>query len=246
MKFLKDATITYEAIESQLRAAVEKKLKSTVKLDTTLNVNLKMSKLFPKIDIKPKVHFSATAYQKIQMLIKNSGKELAWHGIVNREGDDYYIEDVLVYPQSVTAVTVESDDDAYPMWTMSVSDEDFKRMRMQGHSHVNMPVSPSSVDEMYMDEMLTQVNDYYIFMIMNKRDNIWMELVDVKNNCIFETKDIEITFAPSEIDVWAAEQIDKYIKPLIKIAHTPGITIQSDDYTNDAWWEQYNNRRGQW
>ena len=111
---------------------------------------ISFTKSFTSIQRKATVYFTEIAWLKMQSLIREFDKEVAWHGLAFRgedpEKDEYTITDILVYPQEVTGATVTSDQTKYQEWLMSHDDDVFNNIRMQGHSHVNMATNPSSVD----------------------------------------------------------------------------------------------------
>ena len=112
------------------------------------------------------VILSAKAYLKMKQLVASSNKELAWHGLVTKRPNSLFIvSDILCYPQKATAATVESNDDAYPQWLMSLSDTEINTLRFQGHSHVNFGVTPSATDTQNWDTFLNNIGpkDFYIF-----------------------------------------------------------------------------------
>ena len=133
------------------------------------------TKTLGTVDRKATVLFTELAWQKMQLLVKEFDKEVAWHGIAERceEKDTYLISDILVYPQEVTGSTVTTDQSKYENWLMSHDDDVFNNIRMQGHSHVNMAVSPSSVDLSLYERILDQLGSdmFYIFMIKNATGN---------------------------------------------------------------------------
>lgn len=137
------------------------------------------------------------AWRKMKALVDEFDKEIAWHGIAKRgeAENEYVIEDVLVYPQTVTAATVETDQEKYQMWLYSQEDDVFNHIRMQGHSHVNMNTSPSGVDTTYYERIVEQMGneDFYIFMILNKKGSRYVNIYDMKSNTIFETSDVTVT-----------------------------------------------------
>lgn len=156
------------------------------------------SKTFGSITRKASVNFTEKAWQKMQALIREFDKEVAWHGIAYR-GDDptkdeYYITDILVYPQEVTGATVTADQVKYQTWLMEHDDDVFNNIRMQGHSHVNMSTSPSSVDLALYEKILEQLDDsmFYIFLIYNKRGEKTYMIYDMKKNVKFDTADITV------------------------------------------------------
>ena len=71
---------------------------------------------------KPIVYLTVQTYIKIQKLIEASSDELAWHGTVTKLDNAYLIDDIFVYPQTVTSVTVDSDEEAYAKWLMELED----------------------------------------------------------------------------------------------------------------------------
>lgn len=159
------------------------------------------------VNRKAKVFFTQDAWRKMQALISDFDKEVAWHGVAYRDNDEtkdnYYITDILVYPQEVTGATVNTDQEKYEMWLMSHDDEVFNNIRMQGHSHVNMGVTPSSVDTSLYDRILDQLDDdmFYIFMIWNKRKEKTVKIYDLKKNILFETADVTVENIPEEESV---------------------------------------------
>lgn len=147
---------------------------------------------------KATVFFSEIAWLKMWTLITDFDKEVAWHGVATRgedpTKDEYYITDILVYPQEVTGATVNTDQVKYQTWLMGHDDEVFNNIRMQGHSHVNMGCTPSTVDTTHQEQILDQLEDdmFYIFMIWNKRKEKTVKIYDLAKNVLFETADVTV------------------------------------------------------
>lgn len=146
-------------------------------------------------DAKAKLMFTAIAYLKMLSLVQHVSDEVAWHGFVERKAEDLFlITDIVVYPQTVTGATVNTDQERYQRWIMEVDDEKFNNLRMQGHSHVNMACSPSATDLNHQEQILQQLtgDSYYIFIIWNKRGDHNIKIYDFTNNTLYEDKDIEV------------------------------------------------------
>lgn len=160
------------------------------------------TKTLGTVERKATVIFTKMAWEKMQLLVKEFDKEVAWHGIAERceEKDTYLISDILVYPQEVTGSTVTTDQSKYEEWLMSHDDDVFNKIRMQGHSHVNMAVSPSSVDLSLYERLLDQLSSdmFYIFMIWNKRGEKTVKIYDIRENILFETADVTVTIKGME------------------------------------------------
>ena len=187
--------LTQELID-ECRQDFEKALSLTKLSDGKLS----FTKAFSCGDRKAVVYFSAEAWAKMTMLIKEFDKEVAWHGVARRTEDEsldeYVIDDIVVYPQEVTGATVEMDTEKYALWIQeNIEDERFNHIYMQGHSHVNMGTSPSSVDLNHQEEILGMLgdNDFYIFMIWNKSFASTNKIYDLKKNVMFEDKEIKDT-----------------------------------------------------
>lgn len=145
-------------------------------------------------DADDKVHiiFTPSAYVKMLTLLNGFSDEVAWHGIVDRRGENaFIISDILVYPQEVTGSTVNTDQEEYTKWLSAIPMDTFNRMHMQGHSHVNMAVSPSAVDLNHQDAIVSQLSGdhFYIFMIWNKRLEHNIKVFDFRDNTLYEDKD---------------------------------------------------------
>lgn len=163
-----------------------------------------------KLENKNKVQvlFRPEAYCKMTTLIKSCDKEIAWHGIVDRlENGAYLISDIMMYPQEITGATVTSNDEKYPMWLMQHPDEIFNKIRFQGHSHVNFGATPSGVDTTLYNNMLQTLSedDFYIFFIMNKKAEYWIQIYNLAENTVYEKDDIELAIllqSGETMDTW--------------------------------------------
>ena len=159
------------------------------------------NKSFNYKDGNATVLLSMTAYQKIVTLVTEFSDEVGWHGTVERISDnEFIIQDIFVYPQEVTASTVNTDQAAYTKWLYELDDITFNNIRMQGHSHCNMGVLPSNVDETHRQQILNQLEPdmYYLFMIWNKSLFVHTLIYDMARNILYEDKDVEVKVHSSE------------------------------------------------
>ena len=198
------------------------------------------TKTIGSIDRKATIFFTEIAWLKMQTLIREYDKEVAWHGIAKRVDDEtkdeYIISDIIVYPQEVTGATVTTDQNEYQMWLMNQDDDVFNNIRFQGHSHVNMGTTPSSVDTSLYDGILAQLSDdmFYIFMIWNKRGEKTIKIYDMKKNVLFETSDctIEIMDDNTGIERWL-----KNAKSMVKdkVYSTPANNVMPYGYGSSSY-----------
>lgn len=196
----KHIKITKESMEAAW-AAFNEVLSKTKSEDGRISFSYNIG----TVDRKAVVYFTEKAWLKMISLIRECDKEVGWHGIATRgqdeSKDEYFIHDILVYPQEVTGATVTPDQNEYQTWLYGHEDDVFNNIRMQGHSHVNMGVTPSTVDTAFYSEILSQLDDsmFYIFMIWNKRAEKTVKIYDLKKNVLFETADCTVKVLPGDL-----------------------------------------------
>lgn len=156
-------------------------------------------------ETKAKLIFTPTAWIKMWALIDGYSSEVAWHGLITRVSEtEYRVNDILVYPQMVTGVTVETDQEEYQRWIMALDDPTFNALRLQGHSHVNMSTHPSGVDLTHQAAILRQLTDedFYVFVIWNKRGEHMVKIYDLKANRLYEDSDIDVEVSGLDLDTF--------------------------------------------
>ena len=173
----------------------------------------------PKDDTKVILNIQTDAWLKMWALVSTENNEIGWHGIVRRHSDTIFeLTDILIYPQYVTGVTVETDDIEYANWLhKELSDDEINNLRFHGHSHVNMGITPSGVDTTWYNQILQGLNedDFYIFMILNKKENFFIEIYDLKTNMIYEKEDITLNVICKDnnyLNNWVTNNKEKYLR----------------------------------
>ena len=208
---------------------------------------------------KPIIYFSMEAWLKMLKLVKDCDKEIAWQATVekrkfkNKEDSTdfyYYIKQVFVYPQKVTGTFVDTDEVKYAEWSLRLEDEVYNTLRFQGHSHVNMGVTPSATDLNTYQNFLDQLakDDFYIFMILNKRNEVNIMVYDYAQDMLFENKDcyVDIVTTQGSLEKWAEESMALVEH---KTVETPAITPVTrhttnswDDWNDEAWYRSKYNK----
>jgi hypothetical protein len=153
-----------------------------------------------------KLVFSPLAFAKMTALIQRTSTEVAWHGTATRDSQTpslFYISDILVYPQVVSGATVRVDSNKYASWLSTLDNDTFNALRFQGHSHVNMGVTPSGTDLQHQADLLEETpdNSFYIFLICNKSFAYNCKIFDMPSNILYEDKDIEILIGDETLDI---------------------------------------------
>lgn len=186
------------------------------------------TKTFGTVQRKATLYFTEMAYAKMLKLVQTFDKEVAWHGLAKRGDDEtkdeYIIYDILVYPQEVTGAAVNTDQEKYQMWLMGQEDDVFNNIRMQGHSHVNMGTTPSSVDTSLYERLLDQLEDdmFYIFLIWNKRNDKTIKIYDMAKNILFETSDVDVSVLDDGTGLEAfMREAKEMVKDKVYASHAP-------------------------
>lgn len=162
--------------------------------------SVNISKQFVSDNRTATINFTPVAWSKMSALVARYDTEVQWHGKVRRVSDNAFeVFDIIVPPHEVSGTTVVSSYAPYTEWVNSLDDDTFNAIRFHGHSHVNMSVSPSGVDNKYRSDLVTQLpkptgdmDVFYIFMIVNKSHEWSAEIFDLTNNALYGTNDINI------------------------------------------------------
>lgn len=189
--------LTSEQTEAILSGIKDKLAKMKI-FDGKLKLNMRLD----ETDKSANLVFTPTAYSKMLMLVQSFDSEVAWHGVVVRQDNTFVISDIVVYPQEVSGATVNTDQEEYEKWLMALDDTTFNHLRMQGHSHVNMSTSPSGVDESHQERIIEQLGDedYYIFLIWNKKNERTVIIYDMASNTLFDTDDVTLYVGETPLD----------------------------------------------
>ncbi len=206
------------------------------KLNLDVNVSTKL-----KEEDKVEVLFENEAYKKMNSLVENCDKEIGWYGTVERTSEkQFLIKDIIMFPQTVSGVTVQTDDMEYTNWSNGLPDEVFNSMRFYGHSHVRMGCSPSKIDSDHYKSMIQNCHDFYIFGIFNKNatNNYWFNIYDITNNILYEKDDIIYKYLITPADMWAEAQIKEFVKeekPYVPSTYGNNYGKKDDKKGNNDW-----------
>lgn len=155
------------------------------------------------------VRFTMKAYLKMLRLLSDYTSEIGWNGVVYRDEEQenlFHITDIIVCPQTVTGVTVDTDQQRLEKWMRELPVDVFNHMRLQGHSHVNMSVSPSTTDTKNWKEIVGNLVDdgrdeYYIFMIWNKKLEHTVRVYDYTNNRFYDDASVSVQIDEPDFDL---------------------------------------------
>lgn len=216
---MKKQLIDLAPMKDAIRTKLIEKYDSTTYMNTdTIDVQVDIKTLVDEYMsnrnlLEPVVYITSDAYVKMRHLVDKTSTEIGWFGTVTKAPnleETYVIDDILVYPQTVTGATCEQDEDRMFEFEVSLTTDQVNRKRFQGHSHVNMGVTPSGVDENFYTDLLTQVNDYFIILVTNKRNDYHVRFYDKSNNLMYKDVPIHLLLNNGdEVNNWYTEEAKK-------------------------------------
>lgn len=180
-------------------------------------ITLDFDLISPKKKGAIKFNYTLEAWTKQKALVDAFSSEIGWNGLVRKTGpQSYECYDIVVFPQSVSGATVRTDQQKFQAWQDALSDEQFNNMRMNAHSHVNMPPSPSGQDLSDQQRLVDTLgaDDFYFIFIWNKSEQYTVKFVDMAENAIYEQDEIEITIGGG---TWRKE----FVEAAKKMLYTP-------------------------
>ena len=222
---MKKQLIDFTPIREQIKQKLIEQYDSTTYMNTdTIKVQVNISEL---LDLyvkennipEPTVYITTQAYTKMRMLVDKTTTEIGWYGTVTKVPGltgVYVIEDIIVYPQKVTGATCEQLDDKMFEFEMSLTTDQVNHKRFHGHSHVNMGTTPSGVDEQFYHDILTQVTDFFIVTVTNKRNEYTTRFYDMEHNILFTDVPISVIDDEGlELDSWYEESKKQLEEPTV-------------------------------
>lgn len=203
---------------------IEETLKDPSNLTLTKKLTIDIDLTKNEDALPPIVYITPEAFCKMKILVQKANDEIGWHGVMERlDKETYLISDILLYPQTVSGTTVTVDETKLANWQMTIPDEVFNNLRMQGHSHVNMAATPSGLDVNTYEKLLQgldKTDGFYLMLILNKNGDCYKLLYDFAQNAIFENKEITLqcllTDGENTLEDWYAENTtDNITKQII-------------------------------
>lgn len=146
---------------------------------------IQTSKLFERVYIEP------IALHKMNEYIRMCSDEISWLGTVSVNGNNVTINDVYIFEQEVSGTTTILDENSMTDFALKLLDNPpdgdqqkaidiINTMRVWGHSHVNMGVSPSGQDDKTMDELRGNIEPtempFMIRLIGNKKGDMKIDI----------------------------------------------------------------------
>lgn len=144
----------------------------------------------PKIQMieTPQVVILPDAFTKMRYYVECTDTEVGWLGTVEKMNNIYLITDTLLFDQEVNSVTCEITPQglteiANELLALPNGMEIVNSIRLWGHSHVNMGVSPSGQDDTQMTVFAGSC-EYFLRVIANKKGEMEFSLYDYNTGVV--------------------------------------------------------------
>ena len=154
----------------------------------------------------PKVYISDQAMIKMKHYIDGCSDEIGWMGTASMNKHGYYIEDVLLFEQDVHSTTTEITPEGLGEFAEELLKQEdgvevWNKIKMWGHSHVNMSTSSSSQDDEQMEIFSDNGHDWFIRIIANKKGEMQVDVYDFDTGIIYYNVEYFHLMSQPEIDL---------------------------------------------
>lgn len=170
-----------------------------------------MAKTVEFLDNRYELYILPEARQKMEIYCDLSEGEIGWLAFVEKfDKQGFLITDCALLKQEVHSATTEITPEGLLDFWNNTPAERQQHIKLWGHSHVNMAVSPSSQDNEQM-EYFKDGNPWFIRLITNKKREYHIDIYDYENGIKVHMDQADLmTYNPS------ANELRKTIEEEIK------------------------------
>ncbi|MEG1733050.1 MAG: hypothetical protein RR252_07860, partial [Longicatena sp.] len=178
---------------------------------------------------EPMIYVDNDALGKMKTYIDECSDEIGWLGTVSKEDNNMYlIKDAYLFKQEVHAVTCEITtegltDFANEILVLDNGVDIWNDMKLWGHSHVNMSVSPSGQDNEQMKMFKNCGHDFFIRVIANKKGDMEFTLYDFDKSLIY--KDVKWGIYYNDTEIWEIQNQISVLQAQLEKLKSPNIDV---------------------
>lgn len=172
--------------------------------------------------------------------------EVAFLGTVERTGRDFLVTDLFIPKQEVHAATCEITPEGLLELANNLTADQFNKLRIWGHSHVDMGTSPSGQDQDQMKALAQNCNDFFIRVIANKKHEVTFDIFIYDQDILVSDAQWELVHGIDDCAMRAsikADLADK-VKPFTYATTYVGGSQYSGHMSN--WQRKYQNKDYVW
>lgn len=170
-----------------------------------------MAKTITFLDNRYELYILPEARNKMELYCDLSEGEIGWLAYVEQfDKQGFLITDCALLKQEVHATTTEITAEGLLEFWNNTPVEQQAKIKLWGHSHVNMSVSPSGQDDSQM-EYFKDGNPWFIRLITNKKREYHIDIYDYANGLKIHMDQADLkTYNPAENEL--RKQIEDEIK----------------------------------
>ena len=170
-----------------------------------------MAKTITFLDNRYELYILPEARNKMELYCDLSEGEIGWLAYVEQfDKQGFLITDCALLKQEVHATTTEITAEGLLEFWNNTPVEQQAKIKLWGHSHVNMSVSPSGQDDSQM-EYFRDGNPWFIRLITNKKREYHIDIYDYANGLKIHMDQADLkTYNPAENEL--KKQIEDEIK----------------------------------
>ena len=170
-----------------------------------------MAKTITFLDNRYELYILPEARNKMELYCDLSEGEIGWLAYVEQfDKQGFLITDCALLKQEVHATTTEITAEGLLEFWNNTPVEQQAKIKLWGHSHVNMSVSPSGQDDSQM-EYFRDGNPWFIRLITNKKREYHIDIYDYANGLKIHMDQADLkTNKPAENEL--KKQIEDEIK----------------------------------
>lgn len=173
---------------------------------------------------RPHISIDTDALTKMKLYVDECADEIGWLGTAykDEENNIIFVEDVYLFDQEVHATTTEITPEGLSEFAEELLSggqegiDTWNNLKVWGHSHVNMGVSPSSQDDSQMETFKEGGHDWFIRIIANKKGDLKVDLYNYSEGIIY--LDLPWSECPTEEE----EEIIQKINELYELLKQKG------------------------
>jgi len=165
---------------------------------------MKLRVMNTNIVFAPKIIIDQKAKEWMKAIVDLHETEVGFYALSTmRDDNTFFISDVY-YPKHNIAnlghceIADSGQSDFMRLLISQGREDDVGKIKVWGHSHVDMGISPSKDDHDQAMESARDNKDYFIRLITNKKHQIGVSFYDYKKNLIYDEVDWEIEVSNAE------------------------------------------------
>jgi proteasome lid subunit RPN8/RPN11 len=139
----------------------------------------------------PVVYIDFLLLENIKQIVNNTDKEIMLRLSVNKTDNMYEITSYFMPKQKVSSFTcsIDAQEEMKQIFENNIDTDNLMGMF---HSHVDMEAYPSGTDDNSFREQYSQVELFYLEMIMNKQGEYFLRLADIKEGLVYSKLELTV------------------------------------------------------